>query len=122
MKWPWVSRLAYEVLERERWELLRTVERLELLVEQERQKYGELVGDVIEMKREGFVPAVKYDEPSVTPEVHPDIADALDRVGLTGSARGQMLAWAERQMVKGADPKNVARDLMAGGLATAETM
>jgi hypothetical protein len=115
MRWPWVSRLAYEVLERERNSLLH------LLIEA-RHERQELVGDVIEMKREGFVPQPKYAEPSVTPEVHPDIADALDRVGLTGSARGQMLAWAERQMVKGADPKNVARDLMAGGLATAETM
>jgi hypothetical protein len=120
MRWPWVSRGAYEALERERNALMSLLDQ-QIAMRQERdQKFHAFVDDLIQMKRDGFEAAPRYPEAEEVKEPDALILDALDAIGLKGSERAGMLTWAERQLAKGREAKEVAAQLRRGGLVDYE--
>ncbi len=110
MKLPWVSRLAFETLDRERGYLTHRVETAE-------DRNMVLLNEILTMRVEGFSQpqpeAPVAPEPMALPEV---IMDGLDQLGLAGAAKAQMETWAWRQLGRDRDPAVIASELVAGGL------
>lgn len=114
MRWPWVSREAYDAVTRERNYLAGRLDAHEL------QQTG-LVNHILTMRREGFAPKPEETAPVNSPaaKLPRVIEQALDKIGLYGTQRMQMETWAWRQLDKGGvdvDPAQVAADLLQGGL------
>jgi hypothetical protein len=120
MRLPWVSRRAYEALERERNVLLGTMERMDLTIDRERQRMDSLVEQILGMKREGFAQAPSYPDLPAPSALPAEVEQALDKLGLFGTMRGQMESWAVRQLALGREARVVASELRAGGLAAPE--
>jgi hypothetical protein len=113
MKWPFVSRGAYDALERERNQLNY---RLDVMID----RNNKLVDEVMRFRREGFNAAPPEPvAPPAAPSLPDEVQQALDDVGLMGSTRAQMEAWAWRQLARERSAKDVADDLRAGGLREA---
>lgn len=109
VRWPWVSRLAYDAVERDRNTLAGQLQNLAYT-------YNELVREMIGMKREGFVSTPALPEPQTPKTLPNEIADALDMIGLHGRERDAMEAYAWRQLDRQKPPVEIATDLLAGGL------
>jgi hypothetical protein len=117
MRWPWVSRETLEMYARERGKLLEDVARLTRELAAERQRYADLVGTIVEMKREGFMPPVRPEmlEPS-QPELPDAILLAIGRRAMPKTdLERELLRWATAEMrQQGADPDAIARKILRG--------
>lgn len=111
--WPWVSRRAYDVVERER-------NTLAGALAQVTYTYNELVHELLGMKKDGYVAAPSYPEAQVPAQLPKVISDALDSIGLSGRDRDQMEAYAWRQLDRNKDAEVIASELIAGGLNNEE--
>jgi hypothetical protein len=115
---PWVSRArlaaAEAALEAER----SARARLEGEVACERARYTELVGTLVELKREGFSPPARPEllEPHQV-EVPEVIQLAIGRRALPHTElERELLKWAAAEMRhEGADPDQVAKQILRGG-------
>lgn len=109
VRWPWVSRLAYDAVERERNTLSGHLANLA-------HTYNELVREILTMRREGFVSTPALPEPQTPKALPPEIVDALDAIGLHGRARDQMETYAWRQLDRKKAAPEIASELLVGGL------
>jgi hypothetical protein len=111
VSWPWVSRAAFEAERSAR-------QRLEGEVAAERARYELLVGTIVELKREGFMPPPRPEalEPS-EPELPEAILLAIGRRALPKSdLERELLRWAAAELRHDkADPDEIARKILRGG-------
>jgi hypothetical protein len=110
MKWPWVSRRAYDIMHD-------VARQLSTQVRELREQTEAQLETIVQMKREGFHPVAVMpparEEGNLLPKV---IEDALDELGLIGTVRAQHEAWAQRQLTRGRDAAIVAHEILQGGL------
>jgi hypothetical protein len=108
MRWPCVSRRAYDLLERLLASQIRRAEQAEARVDQ-------LTRDLVTMTREGYQPA-----PVMTPDLPPAdtlplaVADALDGLGLAPADHAREAARLHALMDEGMDPTEAIRRLYEG--------
>lgn len=118
MRWPWVSRTLHEAVVAE---LHRAIDRGELhraegKVVNDRllQRVDELMGEIIRMRREGFVPQPeppRQDEAKPMPE---KVVQAIEERGANAAMRRQLMVYAERRLRDGIDETELAEIIMSG--------
>lgn len=116
MRWPWVSREAYETLERERNFLTGQLAGIKSALADQLTRHHALVDRVLEMKREGFATAPTAPAPEAEARLPAEVTQALDTIGLQGAMRAQMERWAWQQLDRDRDPAVIASELIQGGL------
>lgn len=120
MRWPWVSRLAFDQVSDEALFLRSELMAARRTLGEVLSRYADHTATIMEMKRVGFERVEYHQAPITVPEIalHPAIQNALDQLGLPSQVRHQMQAWAEGELRKdGAEPEEIAARMLAGGLA-----
>lgn len=112
-------------LERETGHLREALERESALHQRALERIDKLVSTIVEMKREGFVPA-PFANPGnlekLTLELPDEVLDAIEQRSAEGTElRGRLNKWALMAMrQKGADAGQVAKAVLQGGTPPAE--
>lgn len=107
MRWPFVTRNTYELLERENNRLFTRLQLADIRAD----RLEDSLMDLVTPKPEPLPPP-----PPAEPTLPSEVIEALDFVGLSGSVRANMTAWAYRALERGKKPAEVAEAIQGGGL------
>jgi len=121
MPWPWVGRGERDrrqALEEQVCELLEETARLTRDLASERDRYERLIGQVLELKREGFMPPVRPEmlDPQI-PNVPDQVQRAIAQRAMPNSdLERDLLRWAVTALRReGAEPEMIAGLILRGG-------
>lgn len=115
MRWPFVSREAYEAVCNER-------DHLRAVVVAERGRLDGLVAAERELKREGFAPPAKPDHlVEETVDLADDVHHAIGlRAAPNTELERELRKWAALMARQGMTPEVIAKKIMRGGSADEE--
>lgn len=114
MKWPWVGRELYEKLGEITTEYARDRDRAEARLDEERKRVAELTGEILRMRREGFVPQPEPPTPEATMQLSQTVLDAIEERAFTPAMRRSLRQTAERMTRDGREDKDIATLILEG--------
>jgi len=119
MRWPWVNRALHDQVVETANELVEHLkqrcDRAELQLVKERARIDELTGEIIRMRREGFVPEPEPPrQDAAGPQLAQDVLDAIEERAATAAMRRQLRTVAERMTRDGKETSAIVSAILEG--------
>lgn len=121
MKWPWVHVARVESAERSAADLagmsvriLQERDRAEAQLVSARARIDELTGEILRMRREGFVPQPEPPKLDVGPQMPDKVLAAIEDRAFNPAMRRQLRTVAERMQREGTDESKIVEAILEG--------
>ena len=114
MRWPWVGRGRLELLGQLQNETAASRDRAERRLDDAHHRIDELTGELIRMRREGFVPQPESPTPEATTPLPPAVMDAIDQRAFDAHSRRQLRSVAEQMVRIDRDEKDIVKAILEG--------